>query len=328
MAEKLDAENLKAYMKAVYQLEAAQYMQRAVYQDLDIEVRNALYWKQEPYEKPANISRDEISRMPLSLCVGIFTAVGAIVPALIKIISFYSDYHHGFLDEIGLMFQLIVLLIIGGVIGGLVGIGIYILILKKRVEKEYTAQVEAEQKRVLMVNKRRDEENARKRRMALVRAEPWQEQMNDFQENVMKPTSQALQALYSLDILHPKYRDLVAVSSIYGYLDTGRCTQLEGHEGAYNIYEDERLQKIIISKLDDVINRLDRIEQNQYMLYRAIQYGNAQRNQIMQDIRKMSDDNKRHHEKMEQHGEAAAYYSRMAAQNTEAMLLYDMLTRK
>ena len=324
MAEKLDAENLKAYMKTVYQLEAAQYMQRAVYQDLDIEVRNALYWKQEPYEKPANITRDDISGP--TLCIGIFAAIMALIMSIGKAASLPSYYFSG--DEIGRMIQVFGFLFLGGIIGSIIGYAFWKLVIEKREQEKYTARVEAEQKRVLMVNKRRDEENARKRRMALVRAEPWQEQMNDFQENVMKPTSQALQALYSLDILHPKYRDLVAVSSIYGYLDTGRCTQLEGHEGAYNIYEDERLQKIIISKLDDVINRLDRIEQNQYMLYRAIQYGNAQRNQIMQDIRKMSDDNKRHHEKMEQHGEAAAYYSRMAAQNTEAMLLYDMLTRK
>ena len=73
-----------------------------------------------------------------------------------------------------------------------------------------------------------------------------------------------LRELYSMRIngvlcLHPNYQGLIPVSIIYGYFDTGRCTQLQGHEGAYNLYEDEKMKGMIISKLDYVSNQLDRL---------------------------------------------------------------------
>lgn len=80
--------------------------------------------------------------------------------------------------------------------------------------------------------------------------------------------------LYDLDIIFPKYRNLVAICSFYEYFVTGRCSVLEGHEGAYNIYENEIRLNAIIARLDDVIAHLEQIEQNQYMLYSAIVEGN------------------------------------------------------
>lgn len=73
-----------------------------------------------------------------------------------------------------------------------------------------------------------------------------------------------LRELYSMRIngvlcLHPNYQGLIPVSIIYGYFDTGRCTQLQGHEGAYNLYEDEKMKGMIISKLDYVSNQLSRL---------------------------------------------------------------------
>ena len=55
---------------------------------------------------------------------------------------------------------------------------------------------------------------------------------------------------------------------------SGRCTTLEGYEGAYNIYENEIRMNMILTKLDDIINRLDVIAQNQRMLYSEINEGN------------------------------------------------------
>jgi hypothetical protein len=55
------------------------------------------------------------------------------------------------------------------------------------------------------------------------------------------------------------------------YLDSGRCSALEGPDGAYNLYESELRQNYIISKLDTIINQLDMIRENQYYLYTAMQ---------------------------------------------------------
>lgn len=83
-----------------------------------------------------------------------------------------------------------------------------------------------------------------------------------------------LAKIYDKNIIYPKYRNLPMVCSLYEYLCTGRCSQLEGHEGGYNILEMEiRLDRIIV-QLDRVIASLNAIEQNQFMLYSAIQESN------------------------------------------------------
>ena len=92
---------------------------------------------------------------------------------------------------------------------------------------------------------------------------------------------------------------------LYEYISSGRCSQLEGHEGAYNLYEQEIRMNLILSKLDDVLAHLDRIEGNQYELARAIRDGNAKANQIDQSI-----------QTVERHTAVTAYYSGMAAAST------------
>ncbi|MGN0522044.1 MAG: hypothetical protein ACI4IQ_05340, partial [Eubacterium sp.] len=79
-----------------------------------------------------------------------------------------------------------------------------------------------------------------------------------------------LYELYNLRIngvlcLHPNYQGLIPISIIYGYFDTGRCSQLQGHEGAYNLYEDEKMKGMIINKLDVVSKQLG--ELNNAMVY-------------------------------------------------------------
>lgn len=73
--------------------------------------------------------------------------------------------------------------------------------------------------------------------------------------------------LESLDIVYPKYRDFVALSTISEYLETGRCEVLEGANGAYNLYENEIRANMVISQLDKVLTSLDEIKENQYKTY-------------------------------------------------------------
>lgn len=59
----------------------------------------------------------------------------------------------------------------------------------------------------------------------------------------------SLDSLYEMGIIYPKYRNLVAVSTIYEYLSSGRCDRLDGPDGAYNLYEMELRQNIVIGQL-------------------------------------------------------------------------------
>lgn len=99
-----------------------------------------------------------------------------------------------------------------------------------------------------------------------------------------------LQVIYQKNIIFPKYRNLVMVCSLYEYICAGRCTELEGHEGAYNILENEIRLDRIISQLDKVIAQLEQIKQNQFMLYSAVQECNQRLGLIMRSIRQMAVD--------------------------------------
>lgn len=100
-------------------------------------------------------------------------------------------------------------------------------------------------------------------------------------------TKMILQKLYNRNIIHPKYRGLIPVCSLYGYFDTGVCTQLEGHEGAYNKYDTESRLDYIICKMDEVLKHLEEIKSNQYQLYSAIQESNAQFDKLISNTNYM-----------------------------------------
>ena len=120
-----------------------------------------------------------------------------------------------------------------------------------------------------------------------------------------------LQQYYDLDILYPKYRGLVPVSMFVQYFASRRVSKLEGHTGAYNLYEQERLQHVIISKLDIVISRLDEIQSTQYELAQALQ----QSNQKITALSNQADI-------MNQHMEVQAYNSMQTNEEVKALKDY------
>jgi len=76
--------------------------------------------------------------------------------------------------------------------------------------------------------------------------------------------NESLKSLYKMNVLYPKYRNLVAVSYIAECLDSGRRHKLEA---AYREYEWESRQDRIIYRLDVIIEKLDQIKDMQYKLY-------------------------------------------------------------
>ena len=107
-------------------------------------------------------------------------------------------------------------------------------------------------------------------------------QLEQCEKNI-KDTEEILQHLYEMGSFFPKYRNLVAVSQIYEYILSGRCTELGGFQGAYNLYEQETRMDIVIMQLDDIYEELEEIKENQYMLYDAICQTNYMLSQIADD---------------------------------------------
>lgn len=101
----------------------------------------------------------------------------------------------------------------------------------------------------------------------------WQKLREEIDKKLETPHQQSLdirEKLYARNVMYPKYQNLPALTSIYEYFITGRCEELTGPHGAYNMYEDEMRKDTVISQLSTVIANLEQIKQNQYMLYQQV----------------------------------------------------------
>ncbi len=99
-------------------------------------------------------------------------------------------------------------------------------------------------------------------------------------EELLEKLYHARNELYAYDIVFIKYRNLVAISTFYEYIMSGRCETLEGTSGAYNIYENEIRMNTVISQLSDVVASLEEIKNNQFMIYSAITEINLQLSEL------------------------------------------------
>lgn len=98
----------------------------------------------------------------------------------------------------------------------------------------------------------------------------------DKAKSKLSEMQKVLGSYYSTNVIYQKYRGLIPITMFCEYFASGRCSTLTGHEGAYNIYENEVRLNMIITKLDDVLDRLDEIRGNQYMLAQSIQESNRE----------------------------------------------------
>ena len=104
---------------------------------------------------------------------------------------------------------------------------------------------------------------------------------------IKKRLEDALIAHYDADKLFPKYRELVAVLTFDEYLQSGRCDSLEGSNGAYNLYEMELRQNIIIGQLNKILDNMELIKNNQYTLYQELSKANTQVEEIIFEIQEL-----------------------------------------
>lgn len=115
----------------------------------------------------------------------------------------------------------------------------------------------------------------------------YQKTMNQHRD-ALSTLEKALDNLYNENIIFPKYRNLVAITAINEYLLSGRCKTLEGPDGAYNLYETELRQNIIITQLSNILDNLEQIKCNQFSLYQELQKSNAIINEILVETRNMN----------------------------------------
>lgn len=117
--------------------------------------------------------------------------------------------------------------------------------------------------------------------------------------------------LYGKNIIHPKYQNIVAMAQIYEYFDTGRCTELEGPNGAYNLYESELRANLIIDNLSEIATQLQEFNRNMSTLTNSI----VETNNLLSSMRGSL-------ERIEANTALTAYNTQCTAFNTELLRRY------
>lgn len=286
--------DLLEYIKRVYGLEVLLYQQRSLKGKLNNrlkEVSNISLQKTKPlisFDKKEYIGNSGL----------LFCLIVAPICILAGILA------GGFFDIRAFIYSFIIFCLLGCVLY------IYLLFFGSKRE---VLEIERKNWEIASENKKIEESNQKKAKISKGISLQINRELDIIKYNISQ-TEQALEKYYSMNIIYLKYRkSLVAISSFYEYLSSRRCYSLEGPDGAYNIFEMEIRQNIIIQKLDEAIRKLDQIKENQYMLYSAIQDSN---NTTMRLYKKI-DETSKTMQKIEENTSISEYNTRVTAQNTE-----------
>lgn len=240
------------------------YIQTAISVETDIETQNqikAAAIKEKENIKPV-LWQKELPEIPD-------------VPVLDSSMDFPSVIMGGFA---AVCFTLGIIYIFISTIGGLIFIimGLTFLIpllaLKRQANKE-AEHYYKERQSVEAVYDRIKKENDNLKAEWNKKLIEWNDSNDALLAKMEQPYNETLHIrdqLYAIDAIYPKYQNLPALTSIYEYFITGRCDELTGPHGAYNMYEDEVRKDMVISQLNTVIENLEQIKQSQFMLYEQV----------------------------------------------------------
>lgn len=155
------------------------------------------------------------------------------------------------------------------------------------------------------------------------------QQLNDLSDQLVE-TKHLLARLYSNNWIFEKYRNMVAMATMYEYFASGRCTELKGPNGAYNLFEQELRQNLILNKLDLISSQLEDIKQNQYILYTELKRTNNLVESVvseLQDIRQKVQHISDKTDEIAVSSQLIMYYSKISSENTEALKYIELVTR-
>ena len=153
----------------------------------------------------------------------------------------------------------------------------------------------------------------------------WQKLREEIDKKLETPHQQSLdirEKLYARNVMYPKYQNLPALTSIYEYFITGRCEELTGPHGAYNMYEDEMRKDTVISQLSTVIANLEQIKQNQYMLYQQVKTIQKTASVIGNELAQI----RGYTAALTELSAMNAYYNAVSARNSRIMTAYHLLS--
>ncbi|MBS7297721.1 MAG: hypothetical protein KIG65_01410, partial [Eubacteriales bacterium] len=223
------AKHLKGYLEQVYKLEKFLYELNTIYSNIENKIKLLeREIPQEPITVEADIecTKQRYTQVILIVCFVIYG--GVIFAELIGSTGIFS-----------------LILLVSFMFGGGV-LGYKLLWTPKNEMRQRKRNINKQNIKIVEDYKRKETQRAYK--IQSLRKEL------SIIKTYLNNTYKILDNYYQCNIIFPKYRNFIAISSIYEYFSSGRCSQLEGREGAYNIFENEIRQNIIINNLNYIIN--------------------------------------------------------------------------
>lgn len=266
------------YLQKIISLEQAAYVEEKVLDQMK-KARQKVDTQKHVISEPVKPRRKSLFSSLIKewgwFCGGLFIAIVVFVPMLVLTLA----------EEIGMvdlapMLSLdkkgyIPLLII-------VGLDVFVYLLINISDISNTNQKLTEEYRKELARYPELVQNKEASYQRALRYAEYLDQLIAQQEKKLADTRRLLQGAYDKGLLYGKYRNFVAVCSICEYLESGRCSELGGPDGAYNLFEQEIRMNLIITQLGLIISELDEIRENQAMLYDAISTGNRLTSQLIE----------------------------------------------
>ena len=271
---------------------------------------------------------DEIQekKVTIKILIGIGLII-IVIPVVLRLLSGNPSKEHYYLMISGIC--------IGSVLLGLAAIKHIDVTRDENInnalkQKYYRSQAEKkdEYEKDVAAEKRYYERYSREYTAAQSRLTPLENEVSVLIE-IQEKVNNTLNSLYEANIIFPKYRNLAAISTIHEYLASGRCMELTGPNGAYNLYETELRQNIVISNLESINDNLDIIKNNQYTLYHQIENTNhflRELNRNISDISSNIDAISDNSEKTAKSTAVIEMQTKIIEKNTEAIKWINLLT--
>lgn len=294
----MDCNKLIEYVAKIYELETSVFQQQQLYETVSNEIDSLNSYEGEAfyeYESKPHFCEDYEALMGLSVMFAILFGIGSVI-IFYNIFRIYSNF-----------WDLIIGVLISAVIGFLIPLVVCLIRFIIRMINCNRTNNEIDYENDLIEKHNNEIFDSVQKQIDTLQTELELISKQHYE------TKDILEKYYSLNIIFPKYRSLIPISSFYEYLLSGKCSKLEGFDGAYNIYDNENLQKIIITKLDVVIEQLESINSNQLMLFSAINKSNN----MVENLSEQIFSSAQNLEVIAENSAVSAYNSQLTAENTE-----------
>lgn len=272
----MNVNELKKYLEAVIEIEKSIYTQKSVIREIDDSIallgRSQRFSKIEP---PRQGGSEVYSYLAIA---GTFLVFG--VPLLLIGSCLSGDFLFDCLSVP------MIVLSVPAIIGAIISVIVFFRKLAEE-KQDYRSAVEEYKRKINRQNSQIARDKERVNSELLVVAPRLAEQRELLASKLVE-SKRILDEIYALDVIYIKYRNLIAVCSFYDYIASGRCSSLEGHEGAYNVFENQIRLDLIIYKLDVVISKLEDIKESQYALYHALSESNQLTKKLVKNVQSLS----------------------------------------